>query len=38
VTRLCEGQRASVLQMPAAAAAAQVTPEAADERLLALVE
>jgi hypothetical protein len=38
VTRLCEGQRATVLQMPAAAAAAPIAAEAARERLLSLVE
>jgi len=38
VTRLCEGQRATVLQMPAKAAAAEAATPAEHERPLSLVE
>ncbi len=38
VTRLCEGQSATVLQMPATARPAGFTPEAARERPATLVE
>jgi hypothetical protein len=38
VTRLCEGQRATVLQMPAKAAAAETATQAEHERPLSLVE
>jgi hypothetical protein len=38
VTRLCEGQRATVLQMPAAARSPRPASEAAAERPLSFVE
>jgi len=38
VTRLCEGQRATVLQMPAKAAAVEAATPAQHERPLSLVE
>ena len=38
VTRLCEGQRANVLQMPATAATTGTSAQAEHERPLSLVE